>query len=76
MQIFVNILQEIFTFLSFFPFLLLDIFFIYISNVIPFPGFPSKKHPLPISSTLPLLTKPPTPTSGPGSPPHWGIQLS
>ena len=24
---------------------LLDIFFIYISNVITFPGFPSEKHP-------------------------------
>ena len=28
-------------------FFLLDIFLIYISNVIPFPGFPSKKYPLP-----------------------------
>ena len=26
---------------------LLDIFFIYISNVIPFPSFPSKKIPYP-----------------------------
>jgi hypothetical protein len=41
----------------------LDIFFIYISNVIPFPGFPSKKHLLPIPSPLPLLTNPPTPAS-------------
>jgi hypothetical protein len=46
-------------------FSLLDIFFIYISNVIPFPGFPSEKHPIPIPSTLPLLTNPPTPASWP-----------
>jgi hypothetical protein len=38
----------------------LDIFFIYISNVIPFPGFTSKKpHP----NHLPLLTNPHTPAS-------------
>jgi hypothetical protein len=38
----------------FFILLLLDIFFIYISNVIPFLGFaPSQKHPIP--SSLPLL---------------------
>jgi hypothetical protein len=29
---------------TFFVYFLLDIFFIYISNVIPFPGFPSKNH--------------------------------
>ena len=29
---------------------LLDIFFIYISNVIPLPGFPSKKTPVPSHS--------------------------
>jgi hypothetical protein len=40
---------------SFFLFLL-DIFFIYISNVIPFPGFPSE-------NPLQLLTNPPTPAS-------------
>jgi hypothetical protein len=51
--------------LFFFSLFLLDIFFIYISNVIPFPGFPSKKHPLHIASPLPLLTNPPTPTSWP-----------
>jgi hypothetical protein len=37
----------------FFPFLfcfLLDIFFIYISNVIPFPGLPSEIPPTPSSS--------------------------
>ena len=40
---------------------LLDIFFIYISNVICFPGFPSEKPLFPI----PLLTNPPTPASWP-----------
>jgi hypothetical protein len=55
---------------------LLDIFFIYISNVIPFPGFPSE-NPLPIpfppppcSPTHPLLLP------GPGIPLHWGIEPS
>jgi hypothetical protein len=43
----------------------LDIFFIYISNVIPFPGFPSE-NPLPLSPfPLPLLTNLPTPASWP-----------
>jgi hypothetical protein len=37
-------------FLFSFLFFLLDIFFIYISNVIPIPGFPSEKHPLPSPS--------------------------
>jgi hypothetical protein len=41
----------------------LDIFFIYISNVIPFPGFPSEKHPAP--PPHPLLTNPPTPAFWP-----------
>ena len=36
----------------------LDILFIYISNVIPFPSFPSKN---PLFSTLLLLPKQPTP---------------
>jgi hypothetical protein len=45
--------------LFFVPFLL-DIFFIYISNVINFPGFPSKEHPPPFFSPLPLLTNPHT----------------
>jgi hypothetical protein len=65
-----------------FPFLLLDIFFIYISNVIPSPDPPSPK--LPIQSTLPLLfwgcspTHPPTPASPPHPdiPLHWCIGLS
>jgi hypothetical protein len=37
-------------------------FFIYISNVISFPGFPSK-NPLFPSPPPPLLTNPPTPAS-------------
>jgi hypothetical protein len=51
----------------------LDIFFIYISNVIPFPTFPPKiLYPLP----LPLLPSPPTPIPGPGIPLYWGIEPS
>jgi hypothetical protein len=46
---------------------LLDIFFIYISNFIPFPGFPSESpHP------LPLLTNPPSPASLPWHSPTLG----
>jgi hypothetical protein len=60
-------------------FFLLAIFFIYISNIIPFPSSPppSQKHP--ITSSLPLLlwgcssTHLPTPTSLPSIPLHWGI---
>jgi hypothetical protein len=53
---------------------LLDIFFIYISNVIPFPSFPSE-NPLsppvsPCSPTHPLLLP------GPGIPLYWGIEPS
>ena len=57
-----------------FVLLLLDIFYIYISNVIPFPRFPSETSP--ILSPLPLLTNPPTPTPCPGIPLHWGIEPS
>jgi hypothetical protein len=42
----------LFYFTLFYFILLLDIFFIYISNVISFPGFPSKK------TTYPLLPPP------------------
>jgi hypothetical protein len=65
-----------------FFFFLLDIFFIYISNVIPFPC-PSPKYPIPFS--LPLLlwgcspTHPPTHPllpPHPGIPLHWGIEPS
>jgi hypothetical protein len=59
---------------------LLDIFFIYISNIIPFHGLPpSWKHL--ITSSLSLLlwgcsyTHPPTPTSPRLIPLHWGIYL-
>jgi hypothetical protein len=55
-------------------FFLLDIFFIYISDFIPFPGFPSEKLPIPplspYSQTHPLLLP------GPGIPLHWGIKTS
>ena len=55
-------------------FSLLDIFFIYISNVIPFPYLPSKKPlchiPSSCSPTHPLLLP------CPGSPLQWGIWTS
>jgi hypothetical protein len=65
--------------LSFFLFLFLlwEIFFIYISNVIPFPGSPFLVSPIP--SSLPLLlwgcssTHSPTPTSLLSFPLHWDI---
>jgi hypothetical protein len=41
-------------FVGYFVSFLIDIVFIYISNVTPFPGFPS---------LVPLLTNPPTPAS-------------
>ena len=57
-----------FSFLSFFV-TLLDIFLIYISNVIPFPGFASNS----LSSThLPLLTNPHIPASWPWHSPTLG----
>jgi hypothetical protein len=66
-----------FFFFFFFVLFLLDIFFIYISNIIPFPGFPSKKYPSPTpcpcsphSPTHPLLLP------DPGIPPHWEIEPS
>jgi hypothetical protein len=54
---------KIHQFLSYFK-KLLDIFFTYISNVIPFPGFPSKN----------TLSHPPTPY--PGIPLYWGTEPS
>ena len=45
---------------------LLDIFSIYISNVIPFPNFPSGISP--IFSPFPLVPNPLTPSPGPGNP--------
>ena len=56
---------------------ILDIFFIYISNVMPFPVSPPPENTL--SHPLPLLlwggssTHPPTPMSPPFIPVHWGI---
>jgi hypothetical protein len=51
---------------------LFDIFFIYISNVIPFPGFTSENPlsppPSPCSPTYPL------PLPVPGIPLYWGIE--
>ena len=67
-----------FLFLSIF-FSKLDIFFIYISNVIPFPTSPLPETPYHI---LPLLlwgyslTHPQTPISPPSIPLHWGIYLA
>jgi hypothetical protein len=68
------------SFLLFLPVLsLLDIFFIYISNIIPFPGFPSGKplshspSPCFIESFLPPH---PPPLPHPGILLHWGIKPS
>jgi hypothetical protein len=55
-------------------FFLLDIFFIYISNVIPFPSIPFKNlfspPPSPCSSTHPFKLP------GSGIPLYWGIKPS
>jgi hypothetical protein len=48
---------------------LLDIFFIYISNVIPFPSFPSENPPS-------LAPQPTHSHSWPGIPLYWGIEPS
>jgi hypothetical protein len=53
---------------------LLAIFFIYISNVTPFPGFPSENPPIP--SPKSLLTTHPLLLPGPGIPLHWDIEPS
>ena len=50
-------------YLSFFK---LDIVFIYILNVIPFPSFPSENPLSPPPSPLRLLPNPPTTFPGPG----------
>jgi hypothetical protein len=52
-------------------FFLLDI---YISNVIPFPGLPSKNSLSPPLS--PCSPTHPHPLPGPGIPLHWGIETS
>jgi hypothetical protein len=55
--------------LFFFSFFWLDIFFIYMSNVIPFPVFPCESPPSP---TPYQLTNPPTPASWPWHSPTLG----
>jgi hypothetical protein len=53
---------------------LLDIFFIYISDVIPIPGFPSEN---PLSSpSCPYSPTHPLQLPGPGIPLYWGIEPS
>jgi hypothetical protein len=72
--IYLSVYLFIFTCMLIFSFLL-DIFFIYISNVIPFPSFPSK---------IPLSPSPVSPCSSthslllhcPGISLHWGIKPS
>jgi hypothetical protein len=63
-----------FLFLFCINFLLLDIFFIYISNIIPFPSFPSENplSPPPASQ----LTNPPTPAFWPWHSPILGHRTS
>ena len=61
-----------FFFLIFFFFFLLNIFFIYISNVIPFPHFSSNPSQ-PILPSLCSLTNP-LPLSCPGITLHWSIK--
>jgi hypothetical protein len=52
---------------------LLDIFFIYISNIIPFPGFPSENPlTLPPPSISPAVNNPQTPASWPWYFPYTG----
>jgi hypothetical protein len=48
-----------------------DIFYIYVSNVIPFPGFTSEKHP-PLMPPLHMLTNPSTPSFWPWHSPTLG----
>jgi hypothetical protein len=53
---------------------LLDIFFIYISNGIPFPGFPYENSLSPPPSICSLTY--PHLLPGPGIAQHWGIEPS
>jgi hypothetical protein len=59
---------------QYFHYFLLDIFYIYVSNVILFPSFPSENPlspcPSPCSPTHPFLVP------GPGIPLYWGIESS
>jgi hypothetical protein len=55
----------------------LDIFFLYISNVFPFPGLPfGNSYPIPPPPTsMTVLPHPPIHSSShPGIPTHWGIE--
>jgi hypothetical protein len=52
---------------------LLNIFFIYISNVIPFPGIPSEN---PLCHLSVCSTTHPLPLPGPDIPLQWGIEPS
>jgi hypothetical protein len=67
----VNREKHVFTIYLFIYFL--DIFFIYISNVITFSNLPSRN---PLSPPLPLLPNPPTTIPGPGISPIQGIEPS
>jgi hypothetical protein len=59
---------------DFFLFLKLDIFFIYISNVMLLPGFPlQKKHPPPSPPYSSCSPTHPLPLPGSDIPPHWDI---
>jgi hypothetical protein len=55
---------------------LLDIFFIYISNLIPFPSFPSENplSPLHLPASMRIVTHPPTSASLPWYSPTLGHQ--
>ena len=70
----------VFIFLNIFPFLKLDIFFIYISNVIPFPSSPALESLFPIPSTPDFMRvfpyQPTHSCSLPLQPLHWGIEPS
>jgi hypothetical protein len=72
--LFICLFVCLFQFWFYFAFLL-DIFFIYILNVIPFPGFPSEN---PLSHPPPPAHQPihPLPLPCPGIPLQWGIEPS
>jgi hypothetical protein len=67
-------ISSLFLMAVFFFFLLLDILFSYISNVIPFVCFPSENHLYPPPS--PCLPIHPLPLPGPVIPLYWDIEPS
>jgi hypothetical protein len=75
-----NNFSRVFSFSLLLLFFLLDIFFLYISNVIPFPGFPSENSlPHPRSPCFYEGAPPPIhplPPHCPDIPLHWGIEPS